>query len=167
MNIFSKFNQIREFIFNNIFNTPVKVFAKITVWLCITLIFGLFQAWHVIILDHLSWGGSLSFLDSLWCSMHTISKDGILLLFSMTIVTSVTIDYQLSDPPYKNKTLEIFNFTWFPIMIISISIWLFTEQEHLSVTNINKLTTVHVLIFISTCIYAFFTKRAKFLNEQK
>jgi len=169
--IFIKFyRKIVDYLqkFISIFILFVIALHKGAFWLIITLFFGLFQVWHTVIISALS--NTNDFSGVFYNLLPDFCNDGILLLFSITIVTSITIDYHLSlssfnDDLCKNALL-IFAFTWFPIIIITSSIWIFTTQPHLPENTAHILLNAHVAIFIITCIYAFLTKTLKFLFDK-
>jgi len=135
--------------------------GKAITWTCMTALFGLLQVWLILATSFVLVGESLS------TNFDKLFLDGALLFFSIAIVSSLTIDHHLSQRTFQSDLFDKFMFTFFPVMILIVCVWLFTtcfgKQEN--ELNFVFVQILECFIFFMALIYGFIVKISAFNQE--
>ena len=137
--------------------------GKSFLWSILTLFFGLFPVW-IILLMRLALTGEQTPCNALF-------MDGALLFFSTAIVWSLTIDYHISEKHFNsttNKSITDLLFIIFPTTIFVICLWLFTVCYGRTPTEIHPhfISSVEQTVFGMTIMYAFGKKAFDFYKRE-
>ncbi|MBV0934930.1 hypothetical protein [Marinobacterium weihaiense] len=125
-------------------------------WLFLTVLFGLLQLWILLGYDQANSEFSLD-LDKLLL-------DGVLLFFCCALVSSITIDYHFDKTIELPKWASGILFSFFPFVIVGLSIWLFTASYIIPKDKIELefIGSVNYIILTMTCLYTVATKSLTF-----
>ena len=137
-------------------------FKKSISWLIVTGFWGLIQLWFGI-------GSNLIFVHDNNHSFEQASwLDSVLLFFSIGLVSSIVSDYYISENRYINSGhINKLLFIFFPMIILSICIFLFMMRYIPELININIVRNIELIIFIIVFFYTLFAKTKLLESESK
>jgi hypothetical protein len=130
-------------------------------WVLVGVLFGLLPLWfhiaHAIMFPEVKVG---------W-DEGDVLRDGILIYFSMAIVSAVAADYYLVDEPYP-KYYHFYMMFIFPLLLYITSIFLLLASNMSSLTGDHYAlmikTEVHILV--GSCVYALVHKGRHILGVE-
>ena len=125
-------------------------------WLVFTVFFGLLQLWLLLGYDQANSDFNLN--------TNKLILDGVLLFFCSALVASITIDYHFDKSMELPKWASGILFSFFPFIIIGLSIWLFTTSYTTPTEKIDFefVTSINYVIVTMTAIYTVTTKSLTF-----
>ncbi len=125
-------------------------------WLVFTVFFGLLQLWLLLGYDQANSDFNLN--------TNKLILDGVLLFFCSALVASITIDYHFDKSMELPKWASGILFSFFPFIIIGLSIWLFTTSYTTPTEKIDFefVTAINYVIVTMTAIYTVTTKSLTF-----
>lgn len=125
-------------------------------WLMFTVFFGLLQLWLLLGYDQANSDFNLN--------TNKLILDGVLLFFCSALVASITIDYHFDKSMELPKWASGILFSFFPFIIIGLSIWLFTTSYTTPTEKIDFefVTAINYVIVTMTAIYTVTTKSLTF-----
>jgi len=131
-----------------------KNLSKGLVWTFLTVLFGLLQLWLILWYDFMVVDNIISYKD--------IFKEGFILFFISAVVSTISIDFFLSDLKFSRRTVGFF-FVLFPLVILILSVTTFLicmigNKEIKPNINIG----LQASLMAMTCIYAIGIKALKF-----
>jgi len=130
------------------------------VWFVLTLIFGLIQTWIIFFTTLIEKEKTFPF--------DKFVTDGVLLFFSMVIISSLTIDYHIFRRTFQSKALIDFLFIFFPVVIFSLCIMIFSACYYVpDRIDINKVAAWEFIIFLMTALYAIIIKFFSLKSDKK
>ncbi|EJL7016407.1 hypothetical protein NMT49_003342 [Vibrio cholerae] len=125
-------------------------------WLVFTVFFGLLQLWLLLGYDQANNDFNLN--------TNKLILDGVLLFFCSALVASITIDYHFDKSMELPKWASGILFSFFPFIIIGLSIWLFTTSYTTPTEKIDFdfIKEINYIIVTMTAIYTVTTKSLTF-----
>lgn len=148
----------------NIFLSSLTAIWKSFFWFMLTLFFGLLQIWFIT--------GEDFFRTTNLYPFEKFVTDGALLFFSVTVISSLTMDYIIFSRgifSWKKNGYTIFAFVIFPGAILGICIFLFGLCYPIPIEelDINAIFQAEMTIFMITFIYAMIIKSLAFYKDQR
>jgi hypothetical protein len=133
-------------------------------WFIFTLFFGLLQIWYIVV-------GDFFRITHLY-PFEKFVIEGALLFFSVTVISSLTIDYIIFSRgifSWNKNGYTLFAFVLFPFLILISCIYLFglCSSTPIEELNINTLFLAEMAIFMITFLYAMFIKSLAFYKDQR
>ncbi len=134
----------------------MKSFFSSFLWLGLTAFFGLLQLWILLGYERANQGFVLN--------ADKLILDGVLLFFCSALVASITIDYHfdknLEIPKWASGVL----FSFFPFVIIGLSIWLFSTSytTPLSKLDVEFIKSLNYIVVTMSGLYTVATKSLSF-----
>lgn len=134
----------------------MKSFFSSFLWLGLTVFFGLLQLWILLGYERAN--------QDFVLNADKLILDGVLLFFCSALVASITIDYHFDKNLELPKWASGVLFSFFPFVIIGLSIWLFstsytTPKIKLDIEFIKGLNYIVVTM---TALYTVTTKSLSF-----
>lgn len=125
-------------------------------WLILTILFGLLQLWILLGYDQAN--------SEFVLNTNKLILDGVLLFFCSALVSSITIDYHFDKSVELPKWASGILFSFFPFIIVGLSIWLFTASYIIPSEKIELdfIKSINYIIVTMTALYTITTKSLTF-----
>lgn len=133
-------------------------FGKGVSWVFLTAMFGLLQLWLIL-------GHNLVVKENI-LTYNQVLLDGFLLFFITAIVSTISVDFFLSDLIFSRLIVGLL-FVLYPIVIMIMCIGLFYISLDKSQVELelNTIEAVQFTLITMTIIYAISTKTLKFYHS--
>ena len=135
-------------------------FIKGIYWTILVIIFGLLQFWIGL--------GYSSYSSMIEISFHELTKDGVLLFFSLGITMSVTMDYHFDE--YKAKVGNLWKTTGFvfvPLVMITFVVISYLIIKFNPEPNKEELiSTLNVCVLCISSVFALIGKSYLFMKQR-
>ncbi|MFL7010964.1 hypothetical protein [Enterovibrio norvegicus] len=134
----------------------MKSFLSSFLWLGLTAFFGLLQLWILLGYDRAN--------QDFVLNADKLILDGVLLFFCSALVASITIDYHFDKVLELPKWASGILFSFFPFVIVGLSIWLFSTSHTTEATKLDLefIKSLNFIVVSMTAIYTITTKSLSF-----
>lgn len=134
----------------------MKSFFSSFLWLGLTVFFGLLQLWILLGYERANQDFTLN--------ADKLILDGVLLFFCSALVASITIDYHFDKSLELPKWASGILFSFFPFVIIGLSIWLFSTSYTTTPAklDIDFIKSLNYIVVTMSALYTVTTKSLSF-----
>lgn len=137
----------------------MKSFLSSFLWLGLTAFFGLLQLWILLGYDRAN--------QDFVLNADKLILDGVLLFFCSALVASITIDYHFDKSLELPKWASGVLFSFFPFVIVGLSIWLFSTSHTTEATKLDLefIKSLNYIVVTMTALYTITTKSLSFNQD--
>lgn len=137
----------------------MKSFLSSFLWLGLTAFFGLLQLWILLGYDRAN--------QDFVLNADKLILDGVLLFFCSALVASITIDYHFDKALELPKWASGVLFSFFPFVIVGLSIWLFSASHTTEATKLDLefIKSLNYILVTMTALYTITTKSLSFNQD--